>query len=524
MRDRLLDFWEAVKVFWGKLSRMARILLLSGIAVFLVLITVLTVAMNQKHYALLYNDLSTSDYAKVLSVLNDVGITPKVELSGAIYVEESQINQARMQLAAGGFPGNTFAYNYAPGLTATQQDKNVLQTQDLQDRLQATIETFNEVDQAVVTLSIPEKNAFALQTDVVEPSASIMIVKRPGASLSSDQIQGILNIVKNAVPGLTEENISLTDSESGDLKSANSMNADVNNAKLHLKQEVDSTIRSKVLSMIQPLVGSNGVEVQVNSTLDTDSKSSQITTYVPFDETDPTRNPLDYTEHNRDKVDAGGGIAQGVPGANDNVGTPQYGEEDASLANVANYSAHDIYDYLVSSTKEEIIKEGLVISDISVAVLVDSDVLSLSDLQRGEISAMVARASGAAEENIAVQNWKFHKQEAAAAPLPILTGWSSSQILILVGIALLILIILIALIIILVNKRKKAEEEALEEDSTVYDENGVPLVDLLSQEEDFEPIVIMETPEQKLKAQIKDLADSDPEIVAQLIKTWLVAN
>ena len=39
---------------------------------------------------------------------------------------------------------------------------------------------------------------------------------------------------------------------------------------------------------------------------------------------------------------------------------------------------------------------------------------------------------------------------------------------------------------------------------------------------EYEPIQLVDTQEQKLKAQIRDLAVSDPEIVAQLIKTWLV--
>lgn len=517
MKERLQQIWESLKEFWGNLSRKARILLFAGAGAVLVLVVLIIALANHQEYVLLYNDLSPNEYAQAVGVLSEMGIEAQTPPNGSILVPERDVNRARMQLATQGFPGSNFEYLYSPGLTATQQDKRILENQDLQNRLQATIETFDEVSQAVVTISAPEKSAFALQAEVVEPSASVTLVLRTGRTLSSQQVRGIINIVRDSVAGLKEENISITDS-TGDLKASAALGGDASNAKLSLTEEVNQAARSRILTVVQPMFGPGRVEVAVNSVLDTNAKVTERTTYDPLDPDNPERNPVDYTEHDRTKDGDATGVAQGVPGANDNVGTPQYGEEDGELAASAYYTAHDVYDYLVGSTKEQITKEGLDIVDMTVTVVVDAK--SLAEGQRDQIVAMASKAAGVLPEQITVQNFEFAKDEVTSSN-PI-SRFTTSQLLILAAVILLVLIVIITTIIIILSKRKQKKAE--DADKAQLDENGVPLIDLMNQEDEFEPIAIVETQEQKLKTQIKDLADSDPEIVAQLLKNWITSG
>lgn len=515
MGERVQSFWSAVKEWWDRLSRIARIILLCAMAGVIILGLILVFVLNQKDYYVLYNDLNTSESAKALSILSEAGITARLEPNGAITVEEKDLDRARMRMASAGFQAADFGYDtYNPGLTATQTDKNRYYNWQNQDRIQAMIETFEEVSQAVVNINAPEQNAFVLQSEVIEPSAAVVLTMRPGKTLTSQQVQGIINVVKDSVPNIKEENISVTD-QNGDLRSGLNANADINNEKLRLKAEVDDQARKRVLSVIQPVYGPGNVEVQCSANLDTDERVAESITYHPFDENNPANNPRDYDEHYREKNDAPGGVAEGVVGANDNVGTPQYGEEAGEEAGYAAYSSHDIYDYLVSSTKEQIKKSGLDITDMTVAVIVNA--ATLPDGQRDQLISLAANAAGVAAENVTVQNIAFAKSEGAADTQ---TGWSTTQWLLLAGVILLLLIVLTVIIIVIITKKKKREEAEGGEEA-LYDEDGMPLVDLLSAEEDFEPITIVETQEQKLKAQIKDLADSDPEIVASLIKNWL---
>lgn len=553
MRERLAAIGESIKNFWGNLSAKAKVVLITGTTAVLALIVVLVVILNQTQYVLLYNDLSTADRAKALSVLATMGVDTQVEPSGAILVPEEDYNRAHMQLATEGFQdGSMTSEIAAPGLTATQTDKQRYDKEKLQERLSATIETFPEVDRAVVTISMPEKSAFALSTDVTPPSASVTITRRQGMSLSTEQIQGIINVVRDSIPGIAEEDISLTDTQTGDMRKQLIGDVDVNNAKLKLTEEVNSTLRNRVLSMVQPLYGEENVEVAVNSVLDTDSRSQETIRYNPYDEENPQYHPYDYTEHDRQKIAPDGELAGGVPGANDNIGTPEYLERDQELANAASYSSHDIYDYLVGSTKEQIVKEGLDIVDTTVAVVINRQ--SLPDGERDRVAAIVANATGIPAEliteKVTVQNFEFEKAE-VPVPGEIIPGIDTRTIIMIAAIIALLLIIIAIIIITIVSRRRRlAEANAQEEDEDEYDdyyddeyddeydedvlfdEEGQPLLDVVEEtaEEEqeqipaFEPIQLQESPEQKLRAQIKDLADTDPEIVAQLIKTWLVSE
>jgi len=178
-----------------------------------------------------------------------------------------------------------------------------------------------------------------------------------------------------------------------------------------------------------------------------------------------------------------------------------------------------VYDYLVGSTKSQIIKEGLDITDMTVAVIIDAD--SLPEGQLEQIRNLVAATSGikgdenyAIADKISVQNIKFNTP---VTPDDITSDPRLQRVLILTGIAIAAIVIIFTIIIILM--RRKRQQQAAEEEA--YQEST--LLDLMNHQEDsFEPIVLPETNEQKLKSQIKDLAATDPEIVAQLIKTWLM--
>jgi flagellar biosynthesis/type III secretory pathway M-ring protein FliF/YscJ len=209
---------------------------------------------------------------------------------------------------------------------------------------------------------------------------------------------------------------------------------------------------------------------------------------------------------------------EGVAGANDNVGVPEYLAEDVDVTDADSFVVRDVLDYLVSSVREEIVKEGLEITDMSVAVLINANALPAD--QRDQIIDSVAKASGVPAESISVQNIPF----AGLTPYepPTIVEDNTTRLLILTGLALLAICIIFVSIILAMRKKQREREAALAAEGAYFDENGVPLADLVSHENDFEPIAIPETTEAKLKNQIRDLATSDPEIVAQLIKTWLI--
>ncbi|MCL2033866.1 MAG: flagellar M-ring protein FliF [Oscillospiraceae bacterium] len=524
MRERINSIIERTREIWASASRRARIILLCSVGAAFALAIVLTVVFNQARYVSLYYDLNQADNAHVIALLNDAGIPYQVD-GGRVLVSESDEGRARLMLAVQGFENPGFGYEQqnSGGLTATQQDKNRREIQGLQDRLQATIELFPEVTKAVVTISMPERTMFALQNNETPVSASITITKRLGRSLSQEQVQGIINIVKDSVQGLAEENISIVDSESGDLKLLLSQEGDMQSKKLELTQMVSNSLRDHITRVVQPAYGSDNVAIEVVATLNTDSSVRESITYQPIDPNNPQNNPLDYSEHEREQTGGEFPIVGGVPGAQDNVGTPQYVAEEGEAGDVSYYSSHDIYDYLVGSLREQITKDGFVVERASASILINAT--ALREGERDSIIALASNASGIPSENITVQNIPFYVRDIIPTPITQDLG----RLLIISGLGFLALCILLLVILTALSRRKKArlaaEAAAMDEESD-YDENGVSLMGYLegAEEEEFEPIALQESTEQRLKMQIKDLAESDPEIVAQLVKTWLLSS
>lgn len=513
MKENLAAFIESVKDFWKRLSKKMRVLLLAGTAAVLGIALAIVLILNRTDYVVLYDGLTPTENAEVIAQLQEMGVEGVLE-GNRLLVREQDENAVRMQLAYKGYESSGFDYavfEKGGGLTMTQSDKEYYATAQLQERLQATIETFDEVQRAHVNISIPEKRSFVLETETEPTTAAVKLQVRPGRSLTSEQVQGILNIVKNSVPGLKEENISIAD-QSGDLLGLAAAGRDVAATKLSLTEQVNDVYKRRVMSMLSPLFREGKVNVAVNSVLETDQKITEENRYVPLDPENPTNNPLDYAEYAREKTGVGG-FAQGVPGANDNTDVPEYLAQDEELNEADYYSQHDVFDYLVSSVKSQIVSEGYLINDMTVAVVIDDQDLPAGQM-RDEVMDIVATATGIARDKVSVQYITFSPD----AVTPFEEENPLTRIVIASGIALLALLIIFTIIIIALARRRK--EAAVAEGM----EDGATLVDLLGQEEEFEPIEIPESQEQKLKNQIRDLANSDPEIVAQLIKTWLMGS
>lgn len=514
-RERFLAILAWIRETWGKASRAARLIFLATVAGILILGLVLTIILNHKEYVVLYHDLTSTENAEVIAVLNSASIPYDVD-NGRLLVEAKDEDKARLQLATLNFQNTGFNYDLANsgGLTATQQDKDRNTLFQLQNRLQATIELFPEVSKAIVTISTPQRSAFALQDDDTPASANITIQRKAGRELTPEQVRGIVNIVRDSVQGLSDDRISVVD-ERGDLKSMLDLNEDFNNKKLSLTEQVNQSLRDHIVTMVQPPYGAGNINVVVMTELNTDSSVAEKNTYLPLDPENPTNNPLDYSEYSRQKSGDGFAQAQGVPGTQDNVQTPQYAAQEAEAAASDYYSSNDIYDYLVSSVREQVIKDGFTIEKATASILINAT--SLPDGERDAIIALASNASGIARENITVQSIKFATN--IIPDEPVVTDLT--RVFIFSGIGLLALCIILIIVLTHISRRRKAAQQLAEEEEEAHRKS---LSDLLNEEMEYDPIALVESNEQKLKLQIKDLAESDPEIVAQLIKTWLVSS
>ncbi len=350
--------------------------------------------------------------------------------------------------------------------------------------------------------------------------------------LSNKQIAGITNLVKTSWPGLKEENISIVDGY-GIPQIANAEgDYDVvldETRKLAFKTSLENTIKEKILEMLLPVYGDEGVNVAVNMVLNFDKKVNENVDYRP----EPGGNSgvlqhADANEASGNDVAAGGTV--GVEyNADDTYPT---GDTDGNADWVDNEISNT---YLVDTYKEQVEKAGYEIDGLSISVMIYEDYLS--DAQKQDIMRLVAMAGTIPADEIENYVWvsnfpKWDDLPSAEETEPkIFLGLTFNQLIILCAVLLILIIVIFVIMAIFsgnAKKKRKAFEKQVIETSGLALPEGEEPVDTFTFNEAGEPVEVpsltddqIETKEVVIRREISEFAKYSPEIVAQLLKNWM---
>ncbi|MGI5891302.1 MAG: flagellar basal-body MS-ring/collar protein FliF [Bacillota bacterium] len=494
-----------------KLNGRKKILVISVVAGIFVLVIVMALILNNPRYEILYSGLSADEAAKIVVRLNEMGVDSKLESNGTILVPKEQEAQLKMTLSAEGYPQSTLNYdifsNNSSYMTTDYEKKKYLLFQ-LQNRLQDAIKTIDVVDNAIVTISLPEEDSFVLKEDQVPATASVVLELAGNVQLNNKQIKGIGELVAKSVPGLESENVAIVDSSGNILNNQYSDGSEgITYTKLDLEKNISQVLENKINQLLQPIFGANAVRVSVNATVDINKSHSEQTTYTPIVDNSGI---ITQQELYQDSVDGQSNVG-GVPGTGSNTGVavyPQAGNTTGTGTGTSSSSTN----YLVNQLKQQVERNGYEITDISAAVLINTD--SLSRDQVNTYKEMVAFASGTSVDKVVIANAKFMSGNTPIESEELLFNLTRTQ-LILIGASALFLILLLVSFMLIKRKRKKIKAKKSEDefDQAFWSEEA---------EKGFPgEIILNETREQGLKKQIQEFSVSNPDIVAQLLRTWL---
>ena len=139
--------------------------------------------------------------------------------------------------------------------------------QSLEYELARSITEIDSITNARVHLAIPERSAFARNTQ--EPSASVFIELASGRTLSSTQVEAIVNLVSSSVPNLGKSKVSIVD-QAGRLLSNSIEDAASTASELQFqyRMRIEDIYRSRVERLLTPIVGPGNVSSQVNIDID----------------------------------------------------------------------------------------------------------------------------------------------------------------------------------------------------------------------------------------------------------------
>ena len=354
------------------------------ISIIFAVVVLVFFALSQKpSLTSLYESLSEAEKAKMLEALSAAGYDASVDpATGNILVPNSDFHKARLSLAAQGLPAsapNGYAEldNLPLGASRSVEAMKLKQSQEVE--IARSISSMNDVMGARVHLALPDKSVFV--RDRMEPSASVFVQLAQGRSLDEAQVQAILNLVSASVTGLAREKVTIIDQNGRLLSNSPDDPASIlNDTQLQYRMRLENIYKSRIESILTPLVGLGNTSAQVN--IDIDFTRTEITEETVDPKSNAVvseQNALDLTSKKE---------ARGIPGAISNdppseveLTTDKKSQDSTAAAknyiqeggnpnnNLETRSSREVKNYEVSKKVQTTQKPSTQITNIDAAVL-----------------------------------------------------------------------------------------------------------------------------------------------------------
>jgi flagellar M-ring protein FliF len=287
MNEFIKKVVEQIKSAW-KTWTMPQKLILAGIAVAAVVAVVALVGVSAKPTIVPVIDAPITDEAarnQIVTRINTEGVKTTVSASGVISVEneETARKMRSILIREDLIPQGTdpWAIFDRDRWTITDFERDVNFRRSITAMVTAHIKSLDEVDNANVSIVMPERTLFAADQNPV--TASVILTPRPGSDIRENKkkIEGIQKTLKFAVEGLADENIVITDSNGIVLNDFEGM-ADYERVGIiereqKLIQKLEAERRAKILKQLQSTFSDDRVR-DLAVKIDMDMSKKEITT------------------------------------------------------------------------------------------------------------------------------------------------------------------------------------------------------------------------------------------------------
>ena len=252
----------------------------SGKKISVIFVLVLTIASifllvyltAQAEYRVLFSNLSQEDAGNIVGKLNEKKISYRLSSSGtAISVPSDKISELRVELAAAGLPqggGVGFEIFDNKTLGATEFEQQLNYRRALQGELARTINGLDEIQSSRVHIALPKDSLFTDQQK--KATASVAIRLKPGKSLRTAQIEGIVNLVASSIEGMNPEDVMVVDSRGTILSTRQSESklSKLTAQQIDFQRNMEKELAARIQTMLENVVGQGKAAVRVTAELD----------------------------------------------------------------------------------------------------------------------------------------------------------------------------------------------------------------------------------------------------------------
>lgn len=502
---KLSEIIKKIKEFIQKLSPKSRKIIITVIIILVFILSFFFVYSNVTKYGLLYSDLDPSDSKYIHEQLVEMGLDVKIR-GKSIYVPRKKVDELRLTFSPelkGGSKGFELL-DTSSGFGFTDEEFLIQKQRIVQGELERTIKSFSQVKDSRVHITPSKSTVFMTEKDPAR--ASVYVRLNAGESLSREQVKSIIHLVSAAWNNLPFENVEVVDSRMNLLSLGIYDGSDEVNfvgsldAHMNLERKFEYELESRLLSIIEPVLGAEKVRIRVNADLDFDSKKK---TEIIIDE-----NKVPISEHIIKEEN--GSVSNGGGGPIDN----NMSNVEMDVSGDSSKREESTVNYEVSKQESTIIYAPGEIKRITTSLVYDGN---MTQEMRGNLESIINGVIGFNAErgdSISVVGMEFNglKQEIAQ------TKKKSIMPIIVAVISVIVILFLFRMF----RKNKDTETES-------YTPSNISEAkDIIQQsvEENIRKNNIEDTnPENKmLEDEIKRYAVNKPNQVVDIIKSWMMED
>ena len=293
MNEWLKKVVASLKGLWSKWSLVQKIILFAIIVAVVVAFIVMMTFSAQPSDVPLFSVPITDEAArdKIIYRLDEENVSSNVNAAGLITVkDEATARRMRSILVREDLvPSNVDPWNLfdVERWTTTDFERNVNLRRSITEMVRQHIEALDDVDRANVVINVPEKTLLAADQDPT--TASVVITPKPGSDITTNKkkIEGIQKLLITSVPGLTAENISISDPSGVIINDFEGMESservDIIAKEQKLIKEQEMYYRARILAALQNTFSADRVR-DLNVKIDMDMSKRQVsgTEYSPI--------------------------------------------------------------------------------------------------------------------------------------------------------------------------------------------------------------------------------------------------
>jgi flagellar M-ring protein FliF len=493
-------------------------LIVGGFAVGAILFIYLFLHMvSAPSYTTLVSGVDPSQTGKMTSTLSEHGVNYELQNNGtALAVQSNQTAEARVALAGAGLLGNTqpdFSLFEKQNLGESNFQQEVTYQRALQGQLAETIDSVQGVSGAQVELVLPSSQSQIFGENQGISSAAVLLSGT--TSMPQSSVQGIAQLVASSVPGLQLSKVTITDA-SGQLlwPQAAGSGGGGGNGVQEAEQRYDQSMAASLDAMLAQTLGPGKAQVLVYANMNVNSTTQEQLSYGKAGV------PLQQSKDIETLTGNGSGAGAATGTANLPAGTSAGGK--------SNYKHETTSSTLgVSKTvTHSTIAPGTVESQ-HVSVLLDHSVPAASLPAIREAITNAAGVQTKRGDTISIGQIPF------ASPTTSAAGSTSSML----GDAKYALLGIASLVFLFFTTRSLRRRESSTIDEPVWlRELETPMrLSELQRESAPRPVPAMagvappngngngngHAGGDHLRRQVEQLADSDPDRVAQQLRNWM---